>query len=129
MTYEFASNHYIWGNIAEGFYVPNTIRYVSGINAHDLPPETSITYSAGIRGTLQDQRIAYDIGITAPLPTTWASRCRVLLAARARNVRTALTPTDTYSVAAGKLQFEGVESAFPGVPWTCSRSVRRILTR
>ena len=109
VTYEFARNHYIWGNIAEGFFVPNTDATVSGINAHDLPPETSITYSAGIRGTLQDQRIAYDTGIYRTIANNMGIAMPCPPGGKSPQCPDSATPTDTYSVAAGKLQFEGIE--------------------
>lgn len=117
VTYEYAKNHYIWGGIGEGFYVPSTDQTVSGTNAHDLPPETSLTYSAGIRGTLVNQRITYDIGyyhttindmaISMPCPTAGTS---------STECPDAFSSTDTYPVAAGKVRFEGIESALSWRP-------------
>lgn len=114
VTYEYANNHYIWGGIAEGFYVPSTDATVTGANAHDLPPETSLTYSAGFRGTLPKQRITYDIGyyhtvindMAISMPCTSSTNIAV-------DCPDTPVPTsrDTYSVAAGKLQFEGIETA------------------
>jgi iron complex outermembrane recepter protein len=109
VTYEYANNHYIWGGIAEGFYVPSTDSTVTGANAHDLPPETSLTYSAGIRGALPRQRITYDVGyyhtvindMAISMPCTNSIDCPD-------------SPPPyknaTYPVAAGKLQFEGIET-------------------
>jgi outer membrane receptor protein involved in Fe transport len=122
VTYEYANNHYIWGGIAEGFYVPGTDATVSGANAHDLPPETSLTYSAGIRGTLPGMRLSYDtgyynttvndMGISMPCPPGGkTTECPDWVAPA-----TGRPDTNTYSVAAGKLVFEGIETTLAWRP-------------
>lgn len=108
VTYEYVNNHYVWGGIAEGFYVPSTDQTVSGANAKDLPPETSVTYSAGIRGTLPTQRITYDFGV-------YRSVIDNMAVSMPCNGDTTLCPDGagtgaTYPAAAGQSEFEGIES-------------------
>ncbi len=119
VTYEFARNHFLWGGIAEGFYVPDTGATISGDNAKDLEPETSLTYNAGIRG-LFGKTFNYDIGyyhtdidnfyqsVTCPgrrpsaICPDWTS------------------PRSSYPLA-GAARFEGVETSLGVNPWSFVR--------
>jgi iron complex outermembrane receptor protein len=116
VTYEYTKNHYVWGNIAEGFFVPNTSDTVSGTNAHDLPPETSLTYSAGIRGALPKQRFAYDIGYyNTTIDNLGFSALCPMVGVPTPECWEAFSSRDTYP-ASGKVRFEGLETALSWQP-------------
>lgn len=111
VTYEYANNHFLWGSIGEGFFVPSTDQTVSGANAKDLPPETSLTYSAGVRGKLAGPRLTYDVGVYHSVINDMA----VSLPCPNKGVPSAVCPDGggtraTYAIAAGKVEFQGVES-------------------
>jgi iron complex outermembrane receptor protein len=118
VTYEYINNHYIWGGIAEGFYVPGTSETVSGFNAHDLPPETSLTYSAGLRGALVKQRLSYDVGYynTTIDNLSFSALCPWYGSPSPECPEAYSSPRDTYP-ASGKVRFEGIESALSWQPF------------
>jgi len=115
VTYELFKNHRLWGSIAEGFYVPDTASTVTGANPKDLPPETSLTYGAGIRGELGNRLFAYDVGY-------YYSTIENQAVSLPCNGSLALCPDGaglgaTYAAAAGEVLFEGIESAISFLPW------------
>lgn len=115
VTYEYVTDHRIWGSIAEGFYVPDTGTTVTGVNARDLPPETSLTYGAGVRGQFWGKMLNYDVGL-------YHSTIQNQAISLSCNGSRVLCPDDvsataTYSAAAGEVLYRGVESSIGFRPW------------
>ncbi len=106
-TWEFAPDHLLWASVAEGFYVPSTTSTVSTANPADLPPESSLTYSLGLRGELRDGAFGYDVGLYHS--TIKDQETRLLCGGDA--VLCPGDPAGVYAVAAGEVRYRGVETS------------------
>lgn len=106
LTWEYAPDHLLWASVAEGYFVPSTSATITAANARDLPPESSLTYSLGLRGEWRDGAMGYDVGL-------YHSTIKDQAISLQCGGDAVLCPTDpggSYSVAAGKVRYRGVET-------------------
>jgi len=117
VTYEFARDHRFWGGIAEGFYVPDTGSTVTGDNAKELEPETSLTYSAGIRGDFT-KFLSYDVGYYHTDIENYSQNVSCPNKATCPDSTNADINSGraTYALA-GEAKFRGIETTVSASPW------------
>ncbi len=89
------------------FFVPSTNSTITDANARPLPPETSLTYSIGLRGEFLAGNLGYDVGLYHATIRNQA----ISLACGGNAVLCPADPTGDYPVAAGKVRYQGVESS------------------
>lgn len=118
-TYEIARSHFLWGGIAEGFYVPDTGATVTGDNAQDLEPETSLTYSAGLRGAF-GRMLSYDVGYYHTDIDNFYQNVTCPGGGPSATCPDWSGPRSSYPLA-GAARFQGVETSIGAEPWAFLR--------
>ncbi|MDF1620145.1 TonB-dependent receptor [Pseudothioclava nitratireducens] len=116
-TWEYAPNSLFWASVAEGYFVPSTTATITSENARDLPAESSLTYSFGLRGELAQGAFGYDLGLYRSTINDQA----VSLECGGDATLCPGDPTGSYSVAAGKVRYRGLETQ---LYWRASKAWR-----
>lgn len=106
LSWDFAPDQLLWASVAQGYFVPSTASTVTSANARDLPPESSLTYSIGLRGELREGALGYDVGLYHSTIRDQA----ISLQCAGDAVLCPGDPTGSYSVAAGKVRYRGMET-------------------
>ncbi|MEQ1712872.1 MAG: TonB-dependent receptor, partial [Hyphomicrobium sp.] len=116
VTYEWTRNHRLWGSVAEGFFVPDTGSTITGENPKDLPPEESLTYSAGVRGELMGRLFGYDVGYYHTDIENFSQSVTCPGNAKSATCPDWANARSSYALA-GDARFKGIETSLFARPW------------